>query len=324
MDSTDIIRMLGRYPDPLSIPPSSSSSSPSPSPSLPSTTTNGNSKSKKSTTILDMSSLPLGPIKHLTDNYSLIAIMTNNKLVIVGLKPSPRTWWRGIPFSSTSTSISGKGEKGEERTGGVLAWFPSDILFGSSTSKKTSGEMKEDIEGEDPILAFSWGKQIRLVRVGREKEKEKGIEVNLEKNGKLSSTSGESTPVKKVLELEFEELESWNCDEEVLGLQWYNQRVCLLPPQVDSRFFFSHTLFLQVIFAMTAHYVDVFDVRTRTRIGRDIHDILNVVSHNYFTSADTSKNNNSLSYSGSFKTHKRKIFLLVRVSILLRCIEISY
>lgn len=73
---------------------------------------------------------------------------------------------------------------------------------------------------------------------------------------------------------------------------------------------------------MTAHYVDIFDVRTRTRIGRDTHDILNVVSHNYFTS-DPSKNN-SLSYSGSFKTHKRKIFLLVSVFTFIRSFESCY
>lgn len=65
---------------------------------------------------------------------------------------------------------------------------------------------------------------------------------------------------------------------------------------------------------MTAHHIDVFDIITRERIGRDSNDLHGVVSHDYYASAfDTSRpSSESLSYSASFVTHKKKLFLLVR------------
>lgn len=69
----------------------------------------------------------------------------------------------------------------------------------------------------------------------------------------------------------------------------------------------------QVVFVLTPHHVDVYDISTRERIGRDSLDIHNVVSHDYYSTAfDASRSpSESLSYSASFTTHKKKVFLLV-------------
>lgn len=70
----------------------------------------------------------------------------------------------------------------------------------------------------------------------------------------------------------------------------------------------------KVVFVLTAHHVDVYDIQTRKRIGRDAYNVLNVVAHDYCAGAfDGSRpQSEALSYAGSFRTHKRKLFLLVR------------
>lgn len=62
-----------------------------------------------------------------------------------------------------------------------------------------------------------------------------------------------------------------------------------------------------------AHHVDVYDVVTRERIGGANLDARKLVSHNYYASAfDVSRpSEETLAYSGSFKTYKRNLFLLV-------------
>lgn len=190
--SVDIIRMLGRYPD-----------SPSSSSRLPSDLPNGETtpKPKKPSTILDMAPLPLGPAPHSSDSHSLVALMTPTKLVIVGLKPTPRTWWRAT-FAKDASELNGA----DYSRNGVLAWYPSVVpVEGGGSIGATSGE-----EGEDPVLAFAWGRKVRWVRVGREAVEEL-------KKGEKEGT--------KVLDVVFREVDGWTCDSPVLGLQWYSERV---------------------------------------------------------------------------------------------------
>lgn len=180
--STDIIRMLGRYPEDPSL---------SRKPSLDNLTNgNGSSTAKKSSTIFDMASLPLGPAPHPSDSHSLVALITPTKLVIVGLKPSPRTWWRAVPGDSLGSRSA------------VLSWYPSDLPGTVSAEARVGGI------GKDPLLAFAWGRRLRLVQVSSEKDALKKV--------------GDKT---KALNLEFAEIASWETLESILGLQWYNQRV---------------------------------------------------------------------------------------------------
>lgn len=270
--STDIIRMLGRYPDPSA-----------PLPRLAGAETNGTpSKSKKPSTILDMAPLPLGPAPHSSDSHSLVALMTPTKLVVVGLKPTPRTWWRTTPKDETELV-------GEEYSrNAVLAWYPSVAIEGSG------GATGIEVEGADPLLAFAWGRRVRLVKAG---------------SARTAVNDGEkATP--PALDVEFVDLEGWVCDAPVLGLQWFNQRVSPISDHPRSTLTPSH----QVLFTLTAHHIDVYDIQTRERIGRDTHDIRNVVSHDYYSSAFAGSRGPSqtLSYSASFRAYKRKLFVLVR------------
>ena len=76
--------------------------------------------------------LPLGQRE--TDALGLSALLTPAKLVIVGLKP-PKTWYRK-PRDVSSASM------------GAAAW---------STRSKTT----------DPVLAYSWGTTLRLLRISQ-------------------------------------------------------------------------------------------------------------------------------------------------------------
>ena len=200
--STDIIRMLGRYPDPASQYPTKPLTPTSSIPSSPANGTVDAAKHKRPATILDMAPLPLGPSPHSTDSHSLVALLTPTKLVVVGLKPTPRTWWRATPPKD--------GESDYARNG-VLAWFPS--IAPSAETRVTNGTAAKGAaieSGEDPLLAFAWGRTVRLVKMRRESA--------------IEPKTGEKEPV-KVLELEFVEVEGWDADGLVLGLQWYSERV---------------------------------------------------------------------------------------------------
>lgn len=101
VESNDVIRMLGSY--------------------------------SKQSTLFAMSPLPVGP--HGTDAYSLTAMLTPSKLVIVGLKPA-KTWYRKMRDVTHLNT-------------GAAAWLPANSLM----------------EGSDPVLAYSWGRTLRFLRV---------------------------------------------------------------------------------------------------------------------------------------------------------------
>ncbi|GJN91064.1 hypothetical protein Rhopal_004079-T1 [Rhodotorula paludigena] len=335
--STDIIRMLGRYPDPAtalaSPPPSTPSSrpplataltappplasvaSPPSSPAFP-TSPRSNplstgfphpphpasraatpSGGKKPSIVLDMAPLPLGPAPHpQTDPLSLVALLTPTKLVVVGLKPAPRTWWR-VQFAREA-ALGGTGagvpEEDVERgwaSQGVVAWWPSArkasddaAASGAAQDGKKDAAAGEEAQGEDPILAWSWGRRVRLVRV----RGAKGGLAPLPKRNPVGALKPLPPPPASV---DFEEIEGWNCDTAVLALRWYNERV---------------------IVVLTASHFDVYDVSTRQCIGRDAHDIRSIVSSDVYTSAlpPALSDYDSLAYSASFAVFKRKLFLL--------------
>lgn len=198
--STDIIRMLGRYPDPHS---ASQSPNTATSPALDGPVLNGETraaKSKKPSTILDMAPLPLGPAHHSSDSHSLVALLTPTKLVIVGLKPTPRTWWRATPAKDGIETPGGTGS--EYSRNGVLSWWPSVAKDGAASVVSKDREKGAAEPGEDPMLAFAWGRRVRLVR--------------LRKDAKSAD---------KAVDVGFVEEEGWVCDHVVLGLRWYSSRV---------------------------------------------------------------------------------------------------
>lgn len=166
--NTDILRILGKYPLDLA--------------SLGTKSANGDiSPHSHHPRLLGAQALPLGTEVHFTDDYNLIALLTAGKMVVAGLKPSPRTWWRYVNesgFSGHSKTMSSAGASSttsdvdedvpprrqakSEAVDGCLAWLPS-------------------IDASPPLLAWSWGAEVRIARI------EKGRTVEAVGTGKMGN-----------------------------------------------------------------------------------------------------------------------------------------
>ncbi|WVF65701.1 hypothetical protein IAT40_000432 [Kwoniella sp. CBS 6097] len=119
VESNDVIRMLGSYPD----------------------ATNPSTSQRKPSTLF--AALPLPLDHHLTarpvDSLNLSALLTPSKLVVVGMKPSPKTWYRAM----------------RENQGGELGSLTGCALWGHSATRH-------------PILVYSWGSTVRVLHVTTE------------------------------------------------------------------------------------------------------------------------------------------------------------
>nr|XP_019009692.1 uncharacterized protein I206_05252 [Kwoniella pini CBS 10737]OCF48473.1 hypothetical protein I206_05252 [Kwoniella pini CBS 10737] len=123
VESNDVVRMLGSYPE-------SGAEAP-------------NHPSKRSTSLFAALPLPLDEETHTSDSFNLSALLTPTKLVIVGMKPKPRTWYRKM-----RENIGG----GTGGLAGTAAWNRSDT--------------------KDPVLAYSWGVSVHVIYVKGDKEPE--------------------------------------------------------------------------------------------------------------------------------------------------------
>jgi len=185
--NTDILLILGRYPTSedqpaLTLPTLTPSSDSSISPTLLAEVSTAASKTKQAPVIFDMSPLPLGTSAHPTDIFSLVALITPTKLVIAGLKPKPRTWWRCL-YKETSQP-----EPTNTTIVGSAAWYPC-------TSSRDG----------DPMLAFSWGRQVRLISVSVVSEEGNGRNV-----GKQPS---------------FIQKSQWTTEGAIVRIQWLSPKV---------------------------------------------------------------------------------------------------
>ncbi|KAI0373910.1 hypothetical protein BV20DRAFT_1049354 [Pilatotrama ljubarskyi] len=266
VDASDILRILGKYPD---------EDVPDAAPAL------GHRfrrrRTRKPTTILSMAPLPLGTCAHPTDTYNLVALLTPIKLVIVGLKPSPKTWYRR--HREADEEVASK-----SRFKGSLAWFPSVSLSAdlSSASERDSkkSQLNESRQRSTPTLAYSWGENLHLLRVSEDKVTQT---VKDPKTGKVSKV--------EVGRIVFEEMGSWRASDDILALQWLNVNQLIL---------------------LTPAAFEVYDVRTFKLVEREPFDAWTLVSP--LLSHTT---NGSITYSDavsevahSVRMYKGKIFLL--------------
>lgn len=227
VEATDTLRILGKYPDPagditlsrnVKEPPKGSSLSingghhegdiPA-NPARPRPW-----KPRKGSTILAMTSLPLGNSAHPIENYNLVALLTSAKLVIVGLKPSPRTWFRKHRDTANDLSRLSKWR-------GCLAWFPSidavsDVNGGASaTSRHSNGKTLVKSLPSHPMLAYSWDRTLCLLQVSE----------LIVRQSVRSSKNPEKPTVVDVGKVEFQEVAHWSTDDDYLALQWLNVHV---------------------------------------------------------------------------------------------------
>ena len=222
VEATDTLRILGKYPNLVDeailsrkIPQTSKGSPLSLNSDVGSIPANPARprpwKPRKGSTILAMTSLPLGNSAHPTESYNLVALLTPAKLVVVGLKPSPRTWFR--KHRDITNELSGL-----SKWRGCLAWFPSidpgsDTSNSVSTSRHSNG--KASVKGTPPILAYSWDRTIYLLRVSE------AIVRQTVRNPK----NPEKTITVEVGKVELEEVAHWSTDADYLALQWLNIHV---------------------------------------------------------------------------------------------------
>ncbi|EJD52339.1 hypothetical protein AURDEDRAFT_180960 [Auricularia subglabra TFB-10046 SS5] len=173
VEAADTLRILGKYPAAKEKPRRNGSSS-----------------------ILAAEVLPLGPAPHPVDAYQVIALLTPSKLVLVGLKPQPRTWHRVH-------------REEEPNMRGCLAWFPSTTLHDGApptangkSNGKANGRAPQPVT--KPMLVFSWGRTFHLIRVREEK---------------LPPRPGTKEPQGTLV---FESGGKWRTDADILALQWLN------------------------------------------------------------------------------------------------------
>ena len=202
VDATDVVRILGKYPE--DVPPE-----PTPPRGVGAGSTPFRRRNERKTnTILAMAPLPLGTCPHRTDGYNLIAMVTPVKLVIVGLKPKPTTWYRRLRRDNE--------ERGpRDRWKGTLSWFPS-VVDPSHTPENPPSKDRWKLEatGTMPMLIFSWGKQLHLIRVSEKKIMQP---VKNAKTGKISEV--------EVGAIVIQEVSMWTADEVVLAVRWLSANV---------------------------------------------------------------------------------------------------
>ncbi|OCF44910.1 hypothetical protein I317_01189 [Kwoniella heveanensis CBS 569] len=130
VESNDVVRMLGSYPDPAA----------------------AAAITRKTSTLFAAHPLPLDGRKNdgpspprPIDSFNLSALLTPTKLVIVGMKPSPKTWYRKMRESGGDGGGGGGGLTG-------------CALWGGGGG------------GASVILVYSWGSAVRLLQVTTENE----------------------------------------------------------------------------------------------------------------------------------------------------------
>lgn len=124
VSSNDTLRILGKYPDHH---------------------LKDTGVGTKKSIVLAMAPLPLGSIQHASDSNNFVALLTPTKMVLVGLKPAARTWYRYMSPDEEGSSTSG-----------CLAWMP---YF------KASQERLFDEKMISPTLAFSFGRHLRFIKL---------------------------------------------------------------------------------------------------------------------------------------------------------------
>ena len=202
VEASDILRILGRYPEAPY--PTRHLKAPSPKPG---SSSNIAMPRKTRYTALAMAPLPLGTAPHSTDTYNVVALLTPTKLVVVGLKPTPRTW-----FKCPRDVDEGGSWRSRSKWIGSLAWFPSVI----KPSSESLEHLKNDVQTL-PILAYSWGSSLHFLTVTETRRKQ------LVRNTK----TGRSDEI-EIGMISHTQSDSWSAREDILAIQWLNYQVCSL------------------------------------------------------------------------------------------------
>lgn len=219
VEASDILRILGKYdvdpPSPTTpralstfkFPPPQNISSAASAPS-------SQRRRKSRYTILAMAPLPLGTTPHPTDPYNVIALLTPTKLVVVALKPTPKTWFKCTRDLDDEPEES----RSKHRWTGTLSWYPSVI----PTTEKAAGVPNGNDHTSTPttpMLAFTWGHSMRLIRVDESKVKQSA----------RNTRTGKTSEV-EVGAIGFESVVKWSAEDPILAVEWLNANVGSFTP----------------------------------------------------------------------------------------------
>ncbi|KAL5523736.1 hypothetical protein ACEPAG_7909 [Sanghuangporus baumii] len=283
MDANDCLRLLGKYPEEEPVMPSQITSHRGPVNGSLTPSANGSATSRvtlqiqrKGATILSMDPLPLGTAEHPTDKYQLVAMLTPIKLVIVGLKPTPKTWYRRHREIDEGSNV-------KSRWRGCSAWFPSVSATGdvaSATRKNRNKQVNHEHLASSPLLAYSWGGTLFILRV---LESRISQTVRNEKTGKM-----EKLDVGKV---NFEEHGLFTLQSDILAIQWLN---------------------LNQIMLLTDASLDIFEIRESKIVESIPYDALSLVSPTltYSPSGSIAYHDSVRDIQHSVRTYKGKVFFL--------------
>ncbi|CDU26375.1 uncharacterized protein SPSC_06569 [Sporisorium scitamineum] len=197
VSSNDTLRLLGKYPqyeheDEL-----------------------GLGDAKKRNTIFQLSPLPLGPRPHAADETTFIAMITPTKMVLVGLKPSPRTWYRKVNRAQPAEKESMVAMTGEQSIPepGCLAWYPASTESDGKRRRQTN-----------PILAFSFGSTLHLVRL-----KVRKVDQRPDPRAVRSANgAGPSVTVEEVDPVELTGEDGIEEPDRIVALQWFSPDLLML------------------------------------------------------------------------------------------------
>ncbi|KAJ3515240.1 hypothetical protein NLJ89_g1881 [Agrocybe chaxingu] len=215
VEASDILRILGRYPEPAY--PAAPLKTPLVSSSVPIFSPVGDVPQPRRPryTVLSMAPLPLGTAPHPTDNYHVVALLTPTKLVVIGLKPTPRTW-----FKCPREGDEGGQWKPRSKWLGSLAWFPSFPRSSATTKDSQYGKSDPRILNENlstPVLAFSWGSSLHLIKVVESRIRQA---IKNSKTGKTSDID--------VGAITYEKSGKWVADDDILAMQWLNHNQIII------------------------------------------------------------------------------------------------
>ena len=214
-EASDVLRILGKYPNE--------------GPVVSGQPPVHRRRARRTNTILAMAPLPLGTVPHPTDAYNVAALLTAAKLVIVGLKPSPKTWYR-----KHRDEDDGHMDKAKFRAS--LTWFPSVV---SDRAKPAPGKKDgannnsndkratPDPPPTTPMLVYAWGPRLHLLLVSELKTRE---QFTSERSGKVKTV--------EVGRLVFEEKAQWRARDNVCAVQWLNAKVGSFSLPVELFFHF--------------------------------------------------------------------------------------
>ncbi|CAG8499382.1 17627_t:CDS:10, partial [Acaulospora colombiana] len=177
VNATETTRILGRYPSPAQ---------------------ETASKPKRPSTIFGLAPLPLGQLPHGSESFGLVAMLTPYKMIIVSTKPTAMPPYKYLkPKNAASDSITPS-----KSTSGCLAWYPAD---------KLQPDPDSPIIHTDPLLAFSWGNHLIIIKVSVVLPTVPEVAIKKRRQ-------------KREIRLEFTQIGEWKSRNSIVGLQWLSSQ----------------------------------------------------------------------------------------------------